>query len=151
MESDQSIPFVDAHDMLVQAPPGAVWEALLEDSAPTVGPAAPLTTLLACDPARGDGGDLSSAGSALPGFRVSAVERQRRLELAGRHRFSRYRLVFVLEPVGELSCRVSAQTWAEFPGIAGRIYGALIVGTHSHALVVRSLLAGVRRRATVAR
>jgi Protein of unknown function (DUF2867) len=151
MESGH-IPFVDAHSVLISATPADTWDALLYVVAvsfdrPAV---ALLTSLLGCKPARGSGGDLAKVGTSLPGFRVAEADPQRTLALEGRHRFSRYRLVFVLEQLGEARCSVRAETWAEFPGVTGRVYRALVIGSHGHVLVVRSMLAGMRRRAATA-
>jgi hypothetical protein len=78
-------------------------------------------------------GDL--AGATLPGFAVVEASRSSRLELRGHHRFSSYALVFLIDDEG-----VRAQTYAEFPGLRGRAYRALVIGTRAHRLVVRRLL-----------
>ncbi|HEY7934810.1 MAG TPA: hypothetical protein VID48_13395 [Solirubrobacteraceae bacterium] len=151
MESSRELPFIDAHDVLVENSPAVVWEELLNVVNAGFGRSvnAVVASLLGCDPASASGGDLSMVGATLPGFRVAGSYPQQRLELEGRHRFSSYKLVFVIEPLAELRCRLRAETWAVFPGIAGRIYGTLVVGSRGHVLVVRSLLAGVRRRASM--
>ena len=70
-----------------------------------------------------------------------------RLALAGRHRFSRYALVFELEATGPGRTCIRARTWAAFPGILGRVYRALVIGTGGHRIVVGRLLRRVERRA----
>jgi len=43
--------------------------------------------------------------------------------------------------------RVRAETRAEFPGLQGSVYRALVIGTRGHVLVTRRILAAVQRRA----
>lgn len=102
---------------------------------------------LGCADATAAGPRPIVAGSAFPGFRVSRAEPPGELALEGRHRFSRYGLVFRVEALGASRSRVRAETRAAFPGRGGALYRALVIGTGAHVLVVRRLLAGVRRRA----
>ena len=98
--------------------------------------AGPLVRVLGASPGERAGdwnGDLD--GATLPGLRGGGGERPRRLELRGRHRFSSYALVFLIEPG-----RVRAQTYAEFPGVKGRVYRALVIGSGAHGVVTRRLL-----------
>jgi hypothetical protein len=77
------------------------------------------------------------------GFRVTEAAAPRSLVLEGSHRFSRYRLAFgVEETLG--GSRVSATTQAEFPGLHGRAYRALVIGTRAHVLVTRRILRAIR-------
>lgn len=64
-------------------------------------------------------------GVALPGFAIVEVAEGRLLRLAGRHRFSRYELAFSLDRETVLA----ATSLVEFPGIGGRLYRALVVGS----------------------
>jgi hypothetical protein len=149
--SPACLPFVDTHDTLVDASPAATWDALVvvvRASFDRPGSAL-IARLLGCEPSRRGDSSPSVPGATLPGFRVTAAEPGRQLALEGRHRFSRYRLVFVLDPVDDARCRLRAETWAAFPGLAGRAYRALVVGTHGHVLVVCLILALVCRRAPV--
>jgi hypothetical protein len=41
---------------------------------------------------------------------------------------------------------VIAETRAVFPGLKGRVYRALVIGTRLHVLAVRRVLGGVSRR-----
>jgi hypothetical protein len=96
----------------------------------------PLLRVLAATPAARSGdwnGDLT--GATLPGFAVASAERPVRLELRGRHRFASYALVFLIE-----GGSVRAQTYAAFPGIKGRAYRALVIGSGAHGVVTRRLL-----------
>ena len=85
-------------------------------------------------------------GSAFPGFHVVTAIAPTELALAGSHRFSDYALSFRLEPLGAVRTRVIAETRAVFPGVKGRAYRALVIGTRMHVLVVRRVLRGVSRR-----
>jgi hypothetical protein len=109
---------------------------------------APLTRLLGLTPAqsRGQRSGALQPGDALPGFAVAEADAPQRLALRGRHRFSRYALTFELDPAGETGCTLRARTWAEFPGLAGRVYRALVIGSGGHRLVVRRLLRDIARR-----
>jgi len=108
-----------------------------------------IARLLGCRPAARSGSwDAGlTAGASLPGFGVQDVRAPARLALGGAHRFSRYALVFELEPIEDDGCRVRAQTFAAFPGIAGRAYRAVVIGTGGHRIVMRRLLGRVARRA----
>ena len=109
----------------------------------------PLVRVLGATPARASGewaGDLH--GAALPGFAVVESVPHERLELNGRHRFARYALTFELEDTGQDTTRVHALTHAEFPGVRGTLYRALVIGSGAHRIVVSRLLRHVARRAT---
>ncbi len=69
------------------------------------------------------------------------------LALEGQHRFSRYGLVFRLEETKDERTLLRAETRAEFPGLKGRVYRALVIGTRGHVMVVNRMLRAVRRRA----
>ncbi len=86
-------------------------------------------------------------GDTIPGFAVAEARAPERLALSGRHRFSRYALVFEIDPSDDDRCTLRAQTWAEFPGLTGRAYRALVIGSGGHGLAVRSLLRRVARGA----
>jgi hypothetical protein len=112
------------------------------------GAATPLIRALGAAPAHASGdwsGDLR--GAALPGFAVAQSDPHERLELNGRHRFARYALTFELEDAGAGSTRLHARTHAEFPGLRGTVYRALVIGTRAHRVVVQRLLRRVARRA----
>jgi hypothetical protein len=74
-----------------------------------------------------------------PGLRVTAAEPPRRLVLEGSQPFSRYALVFRIDPLGHGS-RVRAQTRASFRGLLGRACHALVIGTGAHRAAVRRML-----------
>ena len=88
----------------------------------------------------------TSRGVDLPGFTVARAEPGCQLALAGRHRYSEYALVFHLAGSGD-GTRLRAETRARFPGAAGRLYRAAVIGTRGHILVTMRLLTAVKRRA----
>jgi hypothetical protein len=102
--------------------------------------------LLGCEDAEAAGPRPLAPGSAIPGFHVEVADPRRELALVGGHRFSRYALIFRLNPVGA-GTRLRAETRAEFPGLHGRAYRALVIGTRMHVVVTRRLLGAVKQRA----
>ena len=138
----ESLPFIDEHAVSVDASPERVWSALVETLRRTVGGSEAFARLLGCEPVRSTDRFDGSIGQTLPGFRVVDAEPGHRLALEGRHRFSRYRLTFVLDEDS-----VRARTDAAFPGVLGRLYRAAVIGTRAHALITRRLLRRITRRA----
>jgi hypothetical protein len=59
-------------------------------------------------------------------------------------------LIVELEEAGADHTRIRAQTWAAFPGVLGRVYRALVIGTRAHRLVVRRLLRRIEGQACLA-
>jgi hypothetical protein len=92
-------------------------------------------------------GAPGEVGSTVPGFRVRHAERPRKLALEGRHRFSNYELDFEIEDLGAGRSLLRAITHAEFPGLRGRIYRGLVIGSRGHVLATRRLLRAIARRA----
>jgi hypothetical protein len=143
-----ALPFVDEHGVEIAAPPEVVWEALCRVadgsfSSPATGRVA---RLLGCEQTAGSGPRPLAEGSTIPGFAVARAEPGVQLALVGRHRYSEYALVFHLAGYGE-TMRLRAETRARFPGTAGRLYSAAVIGTRGHVLVTMRLLAAVKRRA----
>lgn len=134
-----TLPFIDEHSVRIDAPPDAVWSALLRVLRGMNGSSA-VARLLGCDPAEGTAELTGARGDALPGFRVVEAEPGRRLALRGRHRFADYELTFVLED-GFLR----AVTHAAFPGVGGKIYRTAVIGSGGHRVVTRRLLRQVAR------
>jgi hypothetical protein len=101
------------------------------------------------EPPRASGGwqATTGAGDCLPGFTVVRAQAPRSLGLSGRHRFSRYALAFELEAAEQTGCMLRARSYAEFPGPAGRVYRALVIGSGGHRIMVRRLLRDVADRA----
>jgi hypothetical protein len=81
------------------------------------------------------------------GFEVSQEIEGERLALSGRHRFARYRLVFALTEQPDRALKLSAISYAAFPGPRGRLYRALLLGSGGHVLAVRHMLRTIARHA----
>ena len=78
------------------------------------------------------------------GFAVAEEVPGRLVRLVGRHRFSRYQLLFELDDIGGDTI-LRARSYGEFPGLHGRAYRAVVIGTRGHVLATRYLLRQVRR------
>lgn len=145
----ERLPYIDEHSTTVGGAPERVWAALIATwRAHARGFPGALAGLWGLTPAQvaGDWKANPRAGDCVPGFSVVTSQAPRILELRGRHRFSRYALTFEIAPAAEGGCRLSARSWAEFPGLAGRAYRALVIGSGGHRLMVRRLLRGIAAR-----
>jgi hypothetical protein len=140
----ESLPPLDEHRERVGVPADVVWTALLAVLRRRMGGAGSLARVLGCDPVEGTPQFSGRVGETLPGFRVVDSEPGRRLALRGRHRFARYALTFLID--GD---QLRARSEAAFPGIYGRLYRAILMGTGGHRLVTRGLLRQVTRAASV--
>jgi hypothetical protein len=80
------------------------------------------------------------------GFAVTSSATPERIALTGHHRFADYELAFEVHPTPE-GAEVCARTSAEFPGAAGRVYRALVIGSGGHRLAVGAMLRRIRRAA----
>lgn len=142
------LPRIDVHRAEVEAPPEITWEALTDWIAR--GWSRPsrvrFASLLGCDQVKVSGSP-GQAGSTFPGFRVVRADPPRELALEGGHRFSDYRLDFEVEPLGENRSLLSATTHAAFPGLKGRLYKTLVIGSRAHVLVTKRMLKAVGGRA----
>ena len=134
MTAALDLPYVDEHRTTVEAPPDVVWRALR----------AYVDRMLAAN----DGSVFTRLLGAHPsaGFEVSEEVAEERLVLSGRHRFSRYALVFELEPASEHTV-LKALTYAVFPGLHGRVYRLLVISSRAHVIATRRMLASVSKRA----
>jgi hypothetical protein len=149
----ETLPHVDEHSVEIDAEPQATWDALLPVVHGSFGDAASsrIARLLGCEQTE-RGGDPEHPGATVPGFVVARAIKPTLYALLGAHRFSRYALVFRIDPIDEGDrSRLRAETRAEFPGTKGRAYRTLVIGTRGHVLVVRRLLRAVKRRAERAR
>ena len=126
------LPFLDEHAIAVAAPRAEVWERLerFADRSLLSG-GGPFHRALGTQPQ--------------PGFEVASSVPGERLELAGRHRFSRYVLEFSLADDAPGATRLAARSFAEFPGPHGRAYRALVIGTRLHVLATRAMLRTIAR------
>lgn len=132
------LPYIDQHALTIAAPRAAVWAALERYVGETIGATrVPLLgRVLGTDPPSG--------------FAVAEREPERRLALAGRHRFSSYRLVFELDDAPGSGTVLRASSYAVFPGLHGQVYRALVIGTRFHVLATRGILHAVGRRSAAA-
>lgn len=126
------LPFVDEHSVEVPAPRDVVWSALERYVARSLQHAESslLPRVLGTTPDAG--------------FLVSETVPAERLVLAGSHRFSRYRLELELSDAADGATRLTALTYAAFPGLHGAAYRALVIGTRIHVLATRRLLRSFR-------
>lgn len=145
----EQLPHVDEHSSAIEADPGATWEALLRVVEGSFGSARTgrVARLLGCADVEAAGPRPPATGSTFPGFHVATAEPPRELALAGSHRYSDYALIFRLDDLGGGRTRLRAETRAEFPGLKGRAYRAMVIGTRGHVVVTRRLLGAAKRRA----
>ncbi len=116
----ERLPYIDEYAIAVPAGRAATWAALL--------------TAMCRDPAN---------PTTVPrGFVLDEAVPTDRFALKGRHFFARYRLIFLLSDIADEpdQTRLTAQTWAAFPGIKGRIYRGLVIGSGGHLIVCRLML-----------
>ncbi|MGW5222615.1 hypothetical protein ACWEQA_32540 [Nocardia sp. NPDC004085] len=113
----ERLSYIDEHARSVAANRDRAWEAVLDVVCP--------------DP---------HEPSPPAGFVIDSVTRPHRLALRGQHWFSKYALIFELDEEGPSRTRVRARSYGDFPGLHGRIYRALVVGSGGHRLVVRHML-----------
>lgn len=144
----ESLPRIDEHSIEIAASQEEVWEGLLEAVPQLVAGrgSSRIAAALGCLHTERSG-ELGRIGSTVPGFVVSRSIPPAVLALLGQHRFARYALIFRL--VGQPSglTRLAAETRATFPGVAGRAYRTLVIGTRGHVLATNHILRSVRKRA----
>ena len=132
----EHLPYIDEHATRIPATRSRVWEALESyvQALLRANERGPLTTVLGTDPPGG-----FAVAESVPG---------ERLALRGRHRFARYELAFELaEAEDGFATQLRAQTRAEFPGVRGRIYRALVIGSRGHVVATRYMLRRIAQRA----
>ena len=86
-------------------------------------------------------------GQEANGFVVTKVVEPKVLVLEGQHRFSTYRLSFLVDPLAPLRAQLHARTEAVFPGMLGALYRVLVIGSGAHEIVVSRMLEAIARRA----
>ena len=130
------LPYVDEHAARILAPREVVWSALERyvDTLLRSTERNPLMRVLGTEPRAG--------------FAIAERTPDERLTLVGRHRFSRYLLAFELTDAPGGSTQLRAQTYAAFPGVRGRVYRALVIGSQGHAVATNGMLRSVRRLVT---
>jgi hypothetical protein len=142
------LPRIDAHTVEVDAPPSAIWEALIAwiSRGSSSQSRTRFARLLGCDPLEVSG-DPGQTGSTFPGFRVARSDPPRALALEGGHRFSDYTLDFQVEDDGDGRSLLRATTHAAFPGVKGQLYKTAVIRSRAHVLATKSILQAVARRA----
>jgi hypothetical protein len=142
------LPRIDEHWIEITASPERVWAALEAVVTRAMGGGAWQRLYARIVGARDteQTGHGLTVDATLVGFRVVGAAPPRDLRLEGAHRFARYAVRFWVEPAGS-GARVGAITDADFPGLLGRGYRMLVIGSGGHALVVRSLLRAIKKRA----
>jgi len=143
------LPFIDEFDALVDASASDVFRAVTRRIGRSFeGRAARVfTSFLGCAHRGASYTVPPVAGQETNGFRVAEVTEPGRLVLEGRHRFASYRLSFLVEPLGEKRAILRARTDGLFPGWRGRIYRGLVIGTGTHEILVKRMLASIVRSA----
>lgn len=143
------LPHVDEHSIAIEATADATWNALLRvvEGSFNSGASSAGARLLGCTDTTASGARPLATGSVLPGFHVEVAQPQRELALAGGHRFSDYALIFRLDEVDSDRTTLRAETRAAFPGLRGRAYRTMVIGTRMHVLVTRRILTAAKRRA----
>jgi hypothetical protein len=121
----ERLPYIDEHATTVGANREETWSALLRVMCRN--PHDPSTVPI--------------------GFVVDEARAPERFALKGRHPFAVYRLVFELDDESAHRTRLRALTWAAFPGVHGKVYRALVIGTGAHRIAVRGMLKRIAARA----
>lgn len=114
----ECLPYIDEHAITIDANRADTWSALLR--------------VMCRDP--------DDAMTVPVGFVLDEARAPARLALKGRHWFAVYRWVFELDELDAARTRLRAATWAAFPGIHGKAYRALVIGSGAHRVVVRRTL-----------
>jgi hypothetical protein len=143
------LPHIDEHETAIAANVGDVWPVLIEavDRAFSRAGMARYARIVGSADRTASGPRPLAEGSTIPGFRVVAADPEAELVLEGRNCFSSYDLTFRLEQVTAGRSRLRAESRGAFPGLAGRVYQLLVIGTGGHAAVVRRFLSAVKARA----
>ncbi|MDV3125665.1 hypothetical protein M1247_12130 [Mycobacterium sp. 21AC1] len=113
----ERLPYIDEHAITVDADAATTWAAVLR---------------VLCD-------DPADPRAPL-GFAIGEAKPRERLVLKGRHPFSVYNWVFELDALTPHRTRIRSQTWAAFPGLHGKIYRALVIGSGGHRVAVQWML-----------
>jgi hypothetical protein len=136
----------------VSAPPAVVWDVLLAACPrPQSSGLLRLWALVwGAEPSASNGLGAQVIGAERPGLAVREVVPATTWAAAGRHRFAVYQVVFRITPAG-VGTRLTVETYATFPGAAGRAYRAVVVHAGPHTIAMRATLWYLRRRAEAVR
>lgn len=114
----ERLPYIDEHAITIDADREETWSALM----------------------RGMCRNPHDPSTVPTGFVLDEARRPERFALSGRHPFATYRLVFELEAKAPHRTRLRATSWADFPGVHGKLYRALVIGSGGHRVVMRRML-----------
>lgn len=146
----EHLTYIDEHVRRIESSPERVWGALARMLGGQMGHQLPrlLVVTWGLEPPNrhGEWTTNVSVGDSIPAFTVAEADPPRRLVLRGRHRFSHYELRFELDSREPGGVDIHARTSASFPGLQGRIYHALVIGSGGHRLAVRRMLTQIARR-----
>jgi hypothetical protein len=123
------LPFVDAHERGVAAPPDETWTALRRYVDRLTGSSHLFVTRVL--------GTVPRSG-----FAVVREDPPAEIALAGRHRFATYKLVFQVTP-DEGGTTLRALSYARFPGVTGTAYRAMLMLSTAHVRAVHHMLRNV--------
>ena len=143
---DTDLPLIDEHRLPVASPVAAVWEALAAWIARTqLGTNTLFAHLVGTDPRRASG-TIPDVGATIPGFAVTESVPGDHITLSGRHRFSRYLLIFTVSgaPGDAGGSVLSARSHATFPGVLGWGYRRFVISSGAHGLIVERMLTQIR-------
>ncbi|UKD51880.1 hypothetical protein L3Q65_28600 [Amycolatopsis sp. FU40] len=145
---EERLPFLDEHRVVVHADAETAWRAVNQVIERVSGRLATgYAWAVGADDWKATGSRPLAEGATVPGFRVAAAEPPRLLALAGRHRFSEYRLTFRLEPEARGQTLILAESRARFPGVLGSGYRLLVIESGGHVLGMRRMLGTIKRLA----
>ncbi len=144
----EQLPPIDEHEIYVDAPAEASWDALF----PTIekafgGKFAHRYTERVHAAETEAHGDLHHPGGTLPGFTVTRAIAPVMLALAGKHQLAQYAVVFRIDLLPGQRSVVRLETRAEFIGAKGRVYRAGVLGTRLHVIAARRMLRAIKREA----
>ena len=111
----ERLPYIDEHAITVAASRDRTWPAVRR--------------IICRDP--------HDPMSVPIGFVLDEARPPERFALKGQHLFATYKWVFELDAEGPERTRVRSATWAHFPGLRGKMYRALVIGSGGHRVVVR--------------
>jgi hypothetical protein len=144
----EALPPIDEHEIDVDAPAEASWDALFPTLEKAFGGKFAHRYTERVHAAETEAhGDLHHPGGTLPGFTVTRAIAPVMLALAGKHHLAQYAVVFRIDLLPNQRSRVRLETRAEFIGAKGRIYRAGVLGTRLHVIGVRRMLRAIKRGA----
>ena len=151
-QSDHDLPFVDEHGTLVAASAETVWQVLLDHLDRQFSRSSSNGVRVCCRLCR-----RRRVGTAAPRRRLDAARLSSRCPLS-RSPKSCSRAVIGSRPTVSRSESISAagvsrgcgpRPAVSFPGVAGECYRRVVIASGGHAILLRRLLSGVRRKSTL--